>query len=56
MRFCKKVVRIRRSVAHSASEWELGRESMRGNAICCNVRTGVKFAQMRQVGLLEVKI
>ena len=33
MRFCKKVVRIRRSVAHVASEWELGRESMRGKML-----------------------
>lgn len=54
MRFCKKVVRICRSVAYGVSEQELGRESMRG--MCCNVSTGVKFTQMRQVELQEVNI
>jgi hypothetical protein len=34
VKFCKKVVRICRSVAYGASEWELGRESMRGKILC----------------------
>jgi hypothetical protein len=34
VRLCKKVVRICRSVTHGASEWELGREGMRGKTLC----------------------